>query len=274
MAYIPIIDQIDKLPPLPESAQKIESLFAQNSYPEINEVVNIIESDPALTTNILASANSPLYSFSKQIISILQATTLFGSAMIRSMVLKSALEENFEINMSAYNISNDDFAKVCAMQSTFVFQWYMGIDVEKSKMLVPMAFLMETGAILISKDILDQNNEDEFLEDLSSYQEIRTAENIHVNMSTAQINTLLFEHWNFDKLFIETMRALDGENEASSLINELSLALRTIRTAVNLKEQFSESSMKNAITLLEANHMDSKKFTTVAERIKRKFDLI
>ena len=272
MSYIPIIDQIDKLPPLPESVRRIETLFAQSSHPEINEIVKIIEKDPALTTNILASANSPLYSFSKQIISVLQATTLFGAAIIRSMVLKSALEENFKINMSAYGISNSDFAKICAIQSTFTFQWYMGIDVEKSKTLVPMAFLMETGSILISKNILDHNEEDEFLENLYNYQEIRTAENIHVNMSTAQINALLFEHWNFDELFVESMRALDGENEASALVNELSLALRAVRTAVNLKEQFSEASMQNAVALLKSNNMDSKKFITVAKRIQRKFD--
>ncbi len=272
MSYIPIIDQIDKLPPLPESVQRIETLFAQNSQPDINDIVKIIEKDPALTTNILASANSPLYSFSKQIISVLQATTLFGSAIIRSMVLKSALEENFKINMSAYGISNSDFAKICAIQSTFAFQWYMGIDVEKSKTLVPMAFLMETGAILISKDVLDQNTEDEFLEDVHNYQDIRTAENIHVNMSTAQINALLFEHWNFDELFVETMHTLDGENKASALVNELSIALRAVRTVVNLKEQFSEVSMQNAITLLKENNIDSKKFITVAERIQRKFD--
>ncbi len=148
----------------------------------------------------------------------------------------------------------------------------MGIDVEKSKTLVPMAFLMETGAILISKDVLDQNTEDEFLEDVHNYQDIRTAENIHVNMSTAQINALLFEHWNFDELFVETMHTLDGENKASALVNELSIALRAVRTVVNLKEQFSEVSMQNAITLLKENNIDSKKFITVAERIQRKFD--
>jgi HD-like signal output (HDOD) protein len=272
MSYIPIIDQIDKLPPLPESVRQIEALFAQSEHPDIDAIVKLIENDPALTTNILARANSPLYSFSRKIISILQATTLFGAAMIRAMVLKSALEDNFKINMSAYGISNTQFAKICAMQSTFIFQWYMGVDVVKAKMLVPMAFLMETGAILISKEILEQNAENEFLDDLNNYQEIRTAENIHVNMSTAQVNALLFEHWNFDTLFIETMHALDGENEPSPLIQELCIALRAVRIAVNLKEQFSDDSMQKAIKLLQANQLESQKFINVANRIQKKFE--
>ncbi len=274
MSYIPIMEQVEKLPPLPESVQKLESLFSQNDYPDINAIVAIIESDPALTTNILANANSPLYSFSKQIISILQATTLFGAATIRAMALKSAMEQSFKIDMSTYSITNATFAKICTIQSTFVFQWYMGIDVEKAKLLVPMAFLMETGAILISKNILEHNNKEAFLEDLNTYKEIRVAENIHVNMSTAQVNALLFEHWHFENLFIECMQALDGEAETSSVVEELSLALRAVRMVVNLKEQFNETSIKRAVKLLESYHANDngEKFITVAARIQKKFD--
>jgi len=271
MPYVPIMEQVEKLPPLPESVQKLESLFAQSEFPDINEVVAIIESDPALTTNILANANSPLYSFSKQISSILQATTLFGAATIRAMALKSAMEQRFTIDMSPYGIDNRTFANICTIQSTFIFQWYMGIDVEKAKLLVPMAFLMETGAILIAKNIIDHNNKAAFLEDLKTHKEIRVAENLHVNMSTAQVNALLFEHWNFEDIFIDCMRTLDGENTPSFIVEKLSIALRAVRLAVNLKEQFSEPSMERAHKLLESHSLNSDKFLSVAERMKKKF---
>ncbi len=271
MPYVPIMEQVEKLPPLPESVQKLESLFAQSEYPDINEVVAIIESDPALTTNILASANSPLYSFSKQISSILQAITLFGAATIRAMALKSAIERQFTIDMSPYGINNRMFAQICTIQSTFIFQWYMGIDVETAKRLVPMAFLMETGAILIAKNIIEHHDKEAFLNDIRNHHEIRVAENIHVNMSTAQVNALLFEHWNFEDIVIECMRTLDGENTPSFIVENLSVALRAVRLAVNLKEQFSERSIKRSVKLLEQHQIDSDKFLSVAERMKQKF---
>lgn len=274
MPYVPIMEQVEKLPPLPESVQKLESLFAQHEHPDINEVVAIIESDPALTTNILASANSPLYSFSKQISSILQATTLFGAATIRAMALKSAMEQRFTIDMSPYGIDNRTFADICTIQSTFIFQWYMGIDVEKAKLLVPMAFLMETGAILIAKNIIEHKDKKAFLEDLTTHKEIRVAENLHVNMSTAQVNALLFEHWNFEDIFIECMRTLDGENTPSFIVEKLSIALRAVRLAVNLKEQFSERSIAKAQRFLESHHLNSDKFLNVAERMQKKFALL
>lgn len=271
MPYIPIIDQIDKLPPLPESVQRLEILFAQSSYPDINEIVQIIEKDPALTTNILASANSPLYSFSKQIVSVLQATTLFGAVTIRAMALKSAMERTFDIDLSAYGITNTAFAKICAMQSTLMFQWYMGVNVEKVKLLVPMSFLMETGAILISKNILEHGDKNSFIQDLHNYKSIAAAENLHVNMSTSQVNALLFEHWNFEPIFVVCMQALEQESPPSFQVKELVSALNVVRTVVNLKEQFTPSALEHAVKLLEAQNLDSQKFLTVAKRVETKF---
>ena len=122
-------------------------MYAIRSYygdPEIDELVKIIESDPALTADILSKVNAPLYSFSRQIISILQAVTLFGSAKIRAMVLSATIQRNFNIDMSPYGISTADFARISAIQSELMFQWMMGIDVDRAKLLTPIAFLMES----------------------------------------------------------------------------------------------------------------------------------
>jgi len=107
-----LIKYIEELPPLPESVQKIQALYAQGN-PDIKKLVALIESDPVLTTDILAKVNAPLFSFSKQIISIMQAVTLLGAASIRGFVLSSAMNQNFKIDMSPYNISNETFSKVC-----------------------------------------------------------------------------------------------------------------------------------------------------------------
>jgi HD-like signal output (HDOD) protein len=272
MAYVPIIDQIDKLPPLPESVQRLEILFSQGSYPDINKVVDVIEKDPSLTTNILACANSPLYSFSKQIVSVLQATTLFGAVTIRAMVLKSAMERTFDVDMSAYGITNAAFAKVCAMQSALMFQWYMGVNVEKVKLLVPMAFLMEIGAILISKNIIENGETDAFVQDLHNYKAISTAENLHVNMSTAQVNALLFEHWHFEPIFVACMQAMEQDATSSSEVQELTRALKAVRTVVNLKEQFAPNALERAVKLLEAHNLESQKFLAVVKRVENKFN--
>jgi len=270
MAYIPLIARVDSLPPLPESVLKIESLYAKGD-PEIEDIVSIIEADPSLTADILAKVNAPFYGFSKSIISILQAVTLFGSTQIRSIVLASALNRGFDIDLSPYDLTTLEFSKISTMQSELIFQWYMGIDIDIARNLTPIAFLMETGKILIAKDIIESNKTEEFLADLLAYNDISYVENIHAMMTSAQINALIFEHLNLNDTFYESMKYLDNEHSAPSHIADIVTALRVVRSAIDVREQLTEASLAKAVTILEENSLNVDNFLRVVKRIKIKY---
>jgi len=270
MAYLPMIARINSLPPLPESIIKLEELYAKGA-PEINDLVAIIESDPSLTADMLAKVNAPLYSFSRQIVSILQAVTLFGSTQIRAMVLSSAMERNFDINMVPYDLNTSEFARVSQMQSELMFQWYMSIDVDKAKVMTPIAFLMETGKILVSRDVLEREKEIEFITDIRNYDDITSVENIHVMMTSAQINALLFEHWKLNALFVDCMKYLDDEYDMPIAIKPLVKALQIVRAAVNVKEQFTESSIAAADELVQKSSYNVEHFNKILKRVKAKY---
>jgi len=273
MAYIPLIARVNSLPPLPESVLKIETLYISDD-PCIDDIVKIIEADPVLTADILAKVNAPFYGFSKTIVDILQAVTLFGSTQIRSIVLSSSINRSFDIDLAPYNISTLEFSKISMMQSELAFQWYMSIDIEMARNLTPIAFLMETGKILIAKDILQDKKTEEFLRDTLKYSDISYVENIYTNMTTAQINAIIFEHLNLNEIFYETMKYLDVEKEIPKNIQtmkEMIIALRVVRAAVNVHDQFSEYSLSNAIKIIEENSLNVEAFTRVVKRIRRKY---
>ncbi|NPA66634.1 MAG: HDOD domain-containing protein [Epsilonproteobacteria bacterium] len=270
MAYVPIIAQIESLPPLPESVLQIEKLFAQGD-PEIQELVKIIESDPPLTTDILAKANSPFYGFTRKIVSVLQATTLFGPTQIRSIVLAASIQRSFDINLEPYNISTSLFSQISAMQSDFLFQWYMGINIDLAKEIVPIAFLMEIGKILISKEIREEEKTEEFLEDLYTYQDIEYTENKFVHMTTAQINALIFEHLNLNEVFYEVMRYLDSDKEPPKELEEQVRALRVTQAAINVLDQLNENSIEKALELIEEYGYSKEHFLRVVTRITNKY---
>ena len=120
----------------------------------------------------------------------------------------------------------------------------MGVNIDTARIITPIAFLMETGKILIAKDILQNKKEDKFLQDILKYQDISYAENIYTSMNTAQINALIFKHLHLNDIFWESMQYLDSENEAPNHIKDIVLALQIVKTAVNIQSQFSEESMK------------------------------
>jgi HD-like signal output (HDOD) protein len=273
MAYIPLIARVNSLPPLPESVLKIETLYASGD-PDIDDIVKIIEADPLLTADILVKVNAPFYGFSKTIIDILQAVTLFGATQIRSIVLSSSINRSFDIDLSPYNITTAEFSKISMIQSELVFQWYMGINIEMARKLTPIAFLMETGKILIAKDILQEKKVEDFIADTLKFKDISYVENIYTNMTTAQINAIIFEHLNLNETFYDSMKYLDKEKNIPKdmgSIEALIIALRIVRTAVNIQDQLNEYSLENARVLIEENSLDNEAFLRAVKRIKRKY---
>ncbi len=270
MSYIPLIARVDSLPPLPESVLKIEEIFAKDD-PDIDKIVKIIELDPSLTADILSKVNAPYYGFSRNIVSILQAITLFGATQIRSIVLASSIQRGFDIDLSPYGISTSEFSQVSIMQSELMFQWYMGIDIDIARSLTTIAFLMETGKILIAKEALQKEIEGEFLNDISIYEDISYVENIHTMMTSSQINALLFKHFNLNDSFSESMKYLDHQEDIPSSMKERVTALQIVRTAVNVKDQFSEHSVDNALKLLEENLYNVDPFKRAVKRVKNRY---
>ena len=270
MSYIPLIARVESLPPLPESVLKIEELFAQGD-PDIDDIVDIIEADPSLTADILAKVNAPYYGFSKNIVSILQAVTLFGSTQIRSIVLSSSIERSFDVDMSPYDISTSEFSRISTMQSELIFQWYIGVDINLARSMTPIAFLMEIGKILIAHDVLDKKLQEDFLEDLNTYEDIGYVENMHTMMTSAQINALIFKHLHLNDSFSESMKYLDNEHEIPDGISDMVHALQIVRAAVNVKDQLTEYSMQNALELIEKYSLNASGFQRAAKRVKQKY---
>ena len=270
MAYIPLIARVESIPPLPQSVKLLEELFSCGD-PNIDELVKIITFDPLLTVDILAKVNAPYYGFSKKIISVLQAVTLFGSTQIRAIVLSSSIQKNFTIDLSPYGISTSEFSKISTMQSELMFQWYMLINIDIARDITPIAFLMEIGKILIAKDILEKEKGKSFLKDLDSYDNLTDIENIYTMMTTAQVSALIFKQLNLNNTFHDAMSYLDNEIVAPDALKEAVFALQVVQTAINVKEQLTQESIAKATQLLENNSYNIDTFLRVTQRLKRKF---
>ena len=268
--YIPLIARVQSLPPLPESVLELEKLFA-SEHPEINDLVDVISRDPSLTADILSKVNAPFYGFSKQINSLLQAVTLFGSSQIRSIILASSIQKCFTIDLSPYGITTSEFSKICSMQIELVFQWYMEINSDLAREITPIAFLMEIGKILIAKDILEKDKQENFLKDLHTYSNLSDLENIYTMMSTSQVNALLFKQLNLNKNFSDAMRYFDDKHNVPKKIKETVFALQTVQKIVNVREQFNEDTMNEVMQTLREKSYNVNSLQRVIRRIQNKY---
>ncbi len=270
MSFEQIIEEIDTFPPFPESVQKIESAFAKGEV-EPKLIIKLIESDAILTAEILARANSPMNGFRKDIVSVSQAVTLLGNVKIRAFVLEFAMKKNFKVDMSVYGIDNSKFSDVSNLQSTLMFQWYMGVDINLSKLLVPIIFLLDIGKVLIANEITSSAYAAQFTQEMQECDDVEALEMMFSDTNSYKVSALLFKHWNFNELFIDLANELASGSSMAEL-KEALIAIKAVRLAVNIKEQLSENSLYHAQQFLLHNGKDAIKFEKVCLRIKSKLE--
>lgn len=245
-----IIDSIKSLPPLSKTIIDINKIYA-NKEASINDLSKVIESDPMIVANLLKVANSPLYSFGREIRNIGQAVSLFGMGMTHTIALGNSVRKLLNVDMQPYGITSDKFADISNMQATFIYKWYKNIDKEKADKLYLSAFLQETGKILIASSIIQDDETTSFKSEVENSTNLAIVEKSYLGVSTSEVTAEVFEHWGFDAEFIEIIRFGDNPKEASDSLREYSTALNIVKTIIPVNKPLSERSINFGIKLAQ-----------------------
>jgi len=237
-----IIDSIKSLPPLSKTITEINRVYADEEA-GIGELAKVIEHDPMIVANLLKSANSPLYGFGKEINNVAQAISLFGMSMTRSIALGNAVRKLLNVDMKPYGITSDKFAEISAKQATLALKWYNKIDRQKAEKLYLAAFLQETGKILISSDIIQEDEEISFMSEIELTNNIAQVEKTYVQVTSAEVTAEVFSHWGFDADFVEMIEFADTPNAAPSNVREFATVLNIVKTILPMNKPFDEQSI-------------------------------
>jgi len=265
-----ILRKIKSLPPLDETILEIQRICTDKNS-SLGELVKVVESDPMLTANILKSANSPLYGFSREIKSISHAISLFGMATVRGFALSSAIKQNMKIDLSPYGISNAKFQEVSTIQSSLMFNWYSKVNRELLDILVPASFMMEVGKVVLSHVLLEKGTDSAFknaLKPVKSIQELSSLEFETHGIANEEVTAKIFEQWNLETELLEAIRFSTDAHLAPDNIRPLALALQAVKTAANIFEQCSEVSINQALTLLQKHNLDPVQFLEATKKIE------
>jgi HD-like signal output (HDOD) protein len=237
-----IINSIKSLPPLSKTIMDINRVYADEEA-GIGELAKVIEPDPMIVANLLKTANSPLYGFGKEIRNVSQAVSLFGMSMTRSIALGNSVRKLLNVDMKPYGVTSDDFADVSSKQAKLMLSWYSTVSKEKADKLYLAAFLQETGKILISSDIIQEDEDVSFQSEIAMTNNIAQVEKAYVDVSSAEVTAKVFEHWGFDKEFVEMIKYADSPTQAPAELKEYAMALHIVKTIVPINKPFSDQSI-------------------------------
>ncbi len=91
------VEQISELPPMPEMANRIFELRADPAA-DVDDLVKVVELDPALAAQIMRYANSPYFSYRGQVDSIHTAISrVLGFDMVMNLALGLSLLQSIQV---------------------------------------------------------------------------------------------------------------------------------------------------------------------------------
>lgn len=265
-----IYKSIKSLPPLDDTVAKIQQICCDENS-SLSDLTNIIEKDPMLTANILRSANSPLYGFSREITDIKRSVTLFGMATIRGFALSSVIKKSFVLDLDPYNITNSDFLNISNLQHALMFHWYSKINREALNIVLPAAFMMEVGKIIISHELINNGKALIFknaVQNAKNLEDITFLESNLLEIDSEMVTAKIFEQWNLETELIDTILYSNNPNEAPEHIKPFARALKIVKTAINILKQATDQSVQDALKLVDEYGLDREIFTKAIEKVK------
>jgi HD-like signal output (HDOD) protein len=250
----------DSFPTLPSAIQKMQAIFAQG---EVNsrQLVELLESDPLLCANILKIVNSAHYGLPNKVSAVNQAVMLLGTTIIRGIVMAAMLKKSFALNLSPYNITIEQFDQISTLRARFINSWAKEFEVD-IQTLSAAAFLMESGKIITSNIIVQNNYTTQFWELLKSHT-IEDAEKILFAADSYTVAGILFQKWDFEKKFTDM---IIGILQSQTLEQKL---LHVSSVLISTEGILTEQTLQKASQLLEEYELDGKSFNNISINLQK-----
>ncbi|MBE2984800.1 HDOD domain-containing protein [Campylobacter sp. RM9344] len=265
-----IYKKIKSLPPLDDTIIQIQRICADENS-SISDLTKVVEQDPMLTANILRSANSPLYGFSKEITTVARAISLFGTVTIRGFALSSAVKKSFNINLEPYGITSQDFLNISTIQNALMYNWYSKIKPKSLEILSPASFMLEIGKIVLAHELNENDEAEEFnsrLKDIVYPSDLALLESEFLDITNEEVTAKIFEQWNLENELINSIFYSNDPEDAPEHIKEYAKALKVIKTSVNIFNQLDDISIQNTLPLLDEYGFSQDTFLMATAKVK------
>ncbi|EAJ5869731.1 cheVAW transcriptional regulator CheP [Campylobacter jejuni] len=247
-----LLKSVEVLPPLPDTVSKLRKYVSEaNLNIETMKVAEIISSDPLMTAKLLQLANSPYYSFTREITTINQVITLLGVGNIINIVTADSIRDNFKIDVSPYGLNTQNFLKTCNEEATFITNWLNDEDKKLSHLLVPCAMLLRLGIVIFSNFLIQNHKDKDFLAFLNKNENLALAENEFLGVDHISFLGFLLHRWNFDDVLIESICFVRTPHAAREEVKKSAYALAITDHLFAPHDGSSPFNAKAAVALLE-----------------------
>lgn len=263
-----LIELIEKIPMLPETIQKIETVY-QNPNAAAMDMVKAIQSDPLLIARILKLANSPLYGLSRSVTDISHAISLLGRDVVRTFAIAGAANEAMKLDLSAYGISPEEYLERAQLQHALAVGLAMKINRSSLPHVSLGSYLLELGRVVISRYLIESNQAQTFAEEFKSSVNCKALEVEYCGAKSEDVTATIFNHWKFQPDLIYVIRHANEPEDASD--EELQIAAKILKVAkesISLHGTLTDETVQSGQELMNEYGLKVEAFNEVVDKIR------
>jgi HD-like signal output (HDOD) protein len=257
--------KIDSLPPLPKTIIDLEE-FKRSPQKDLEVLEDIISHDPLIVATLLKVSNSAMFGFNNKVETASRAIHLLGVNFTLSIAFGSAIKNALDTDLGAYGINADQFMSLANTSSNLLKEWLKKVDNNlKEELLLPV-FLLETGRFVLSGLAIEDGFRDEFLRKIRANPlDISNIEKEYFNVTTPQVTSSIFSHWNLSESLIEMIKYADNVENCPAKYKKDAQILDVVRTVCNVSDPLADQFAEAGIAKAKAYGLDTKNLEKAIE---------
>ncbi len=213
---------IDNLVSLPSVFIRLNQLV-ESPRSSVNQIADVISTDPGLTARLLRMANSAMFGMRKEVDTISKAVNVVGLKRLRDLALATSTIKAFE-NTTNPLLPQEDFwlhSIRCGLAAKFLAEQ---ARLSNSDTLFIAGLLHDIGDLLMFKRIPEVSREaiQKSVEQSRSIS-LHQVEQEMLGFDHAMVGTKLAEHWSLPAIFVETIRWHHEPEKASQFKKEVAI---------------------------------------------------
>ncbi|MGD9010354.1 MAG: HDOD domain-containing protein [Desulfobacteraceae bacterium] len=199
-----IIHKVKKLSPIPIVIHKVLD-FASKSDGTLDDLVRLVENDPAITANLLKACNSAHMGLPVKVNSVQQAVALLGIQKVIEVVVTQTLSVNLQRAQKGYGLAKGELWK----QSVATAMVARNLAERRQLPLLPTiytaALLKDIGKVVLHEFVADELEKIEYQVNIKGYSFIE-AEHLCIGMDHATLGGTIAEEWSFSDQMVFMIR--------------------------------------------------------------------
>jgi HD-like signal output (HDOD) protein len=199
-----IIQKIKKLSPIPVVIHQIIHL-ASNPESSLDELVHLVEHEPAITANLLKACNSAHMGLPVKVNSVHQAVTMLGVQKVVETVLTQTLSINVQKAQKGYGLAKGELWKQSVATALVARNLAKRRQIALLPTIYTAALLKDIGKVVLHEYVEKAQKKIEHAVHNKGLSFIE-AERLCIGMDHAMLGGIIAEDWNFSNRLVFMIR--------------------------------------------------------------------